>query len=175
MQDKSPRKLQLSLEADCSLCPRDTSQENCAWMLLRFRESASWKLFFHHRINKLSIWDASAGKKGLLQPLWIKYNKCPFELDVALRHKCAKENAWADEKYRGAGGRRRVWAHPKSLISCPSDQSSGLHCCFHLIQVFSPVEGSHVCVPVCCLLFHLGHVSHACQSYWACSTERKRS
>lgn len=30
MQDSSPRKLQLSLEADCSLCLRDMSQKNCA-------------------------------------------------------------------------------------------------------------------------------------------------
>lgn len=39
-----------------------------------------------------------------------------------------------------------MWAHPRTLISWPSDQWSGLYCCFHLIQVFSPGEGLLVCV-----------------------------
>lgn len=61
------------------------------------------------------------------------------------------------------------------LFPGPSAQWSGLYCCFHLIQVFSPGEGLHMCVPVRCLSFHMGDVSHAYQSHGACSTGKKTS
>lgn len=48
-----------------------------------------------------------------------------------------------------------MWAYPRSLISWPSDQPSGLYCCFHLIQVFSPVRDC-VCVSQSAVWFHMG-------------------
>lgn len=134
-------------------------------MSLRFRESASWKLFFHHRTNKqtnIPFGIQVLGRRDFSSHSKSRITKCPLELDVALRHKCAKENAWADEKHRRDGGRRRVWAYPSSLISWPSDQPSGLHCCFHLIQVFSPVRDC-MCVSQSAVWFHVGDDSHTYQ------------
>lgn len=44
-----------------------------------------------------------------------------------------------------------------------------------LIQAFNPMKGLRVSVPVCCVSFHLGDVSHAYQSHVTWSTERKTS
>lgn len=116
-------------------------------MSLRFRESILEVVFpSQNKQTNFPFGMQVLGRRDFSSPCKSRTIKCPFELDVALRHKCAKENAWADEKHRRDGGRIRVWAYPRSLISWPSDQPSGLYCCFHLIQVFSPVRD---CMCVC--------------------------
>lgn len=61
MQGRSLRKLHLSLEADCNLCLRDTSQENWIRVICDLAD-----VCFHYRTDKLSI----------LHAIWVRRGFC---------------------------------------------------------------------------------------------------
>lgn len=149
------------LGVECNLCLRGMSQENWDWMSLRFRESVSWQMSFHYRIN--SIWVANAGKKGLLQPLWGSPSALLSEMGPQGRG--VQKTMPVLMRNAEDGGRRRVWESIQDLWSL-SPVTSVVGCTVALPHShpfragFRPVKGLHVSVPVCCLSFHLDDVSH---------------